>query len=371
MARPRTLPDESSRERLISSHLPLVRSIARRYLGRGEDLEDLVQIGAVGLVKASDRFDPERRVAFAAFAAPTIEGEIRNHLRDRTPAVTIPREQEQTRRALRQRRDELTSALAREPTVSELAVSLGVEDADVERALAAERARDLVSVSTRDAQDQPVEAETPPDSDDRLVLASSLRSLDERGRRIVFLRFHADMTERQIARELGISQAHVSRLLSTALEQLRAELGRQGLERDTTGDTTGDVSGPGGIKLPAVGEPEDPGSSSGQESEGSKAAHSYSGRFLVRMPQSLHEQLAQAAEREQISLNRLVTNLLTAAVSEGDTEGSDSGPAADRSGTPRISPRTFRLALATNLIVVILAGIIAVVLLVLALERGI
>jgi hypothetical protein len=89
------------------------------------------------------------------------------------------------------------------------------------------------------------------------------------------------------------------------------------------------------------------------------------------MPQSLHEQLAQTAEREQISLNRLVTNLLSAAVSKGDAKGSDSEPAADRSGAPRVSARTFRLALATNLIVVILAGIIAVVLLVLALERGI
>jgi RNA polymerase sigma factor (sigma-70 family) len=286
--------------------------------------------------------------------------------------VRIPREQEQVRHELRHRREELTSVLAREPTVSELAVSLGVEEADIERALSAERARNMVPMSAADnAQAQPPDQVTAEDSDDRLVLASSLQSLDERERRIVFLRFHADMTERDIARELGISQAHVSRLLAAALARLRQELAGQGVEADTTADTTRSHADALGTRISSVGEPEDRGSLTGQVPAGSKAAHTYSGRFLVRMPASLHEQLAQAAEREQLSLNRLVTNLLSAAVSEGGAEPKSDSPAAGSTDTPRVSPRAVRLALATNLVVVVVAGIVAVVLLVLALERGI
>ena len=192
----------------------LVRSIARRHVGKGEELEDLMQVGAVGLLKASDRFDPSRGVTFASFATPVIEGEIRHHLRDQTSPIRIPRELEQTRIKLRRERAELESRLGRPPSMAELAEALGVEESDVEQALIAENARNSVPISS-DVQDTPTPAdpEAATAIDDRVLLAASMQSLDERERRIVFLRFHADMTERQIAQEVRLSQAHVSRLL--------------------------------------------------------------------------------------------------------------------------------------------------------------
>lgn len=448
------VPAKGSRERLIASHLPLVKSIARRYVGKGEELDDLVQVGSLALIKASDRFDPARGVAFASFAAPVIEGEIRHHLRDRTAPVRVPRELEQIRARLRGRGAELRSKLGRAPTTEELAAALGVKESEIDRALTAERVRDSVSVSS-ELPEAPLPADggalTP--SDDRLLLASSMRSLDERERQIVFLRFHADMTERQIAGEVGLSQAHVSRLLKGALTKLRTELAE---DEDTAvdGSITSDIERPnprgsGTTKLPQVGRaasvgttgnltladylalpyhidvaPERDGEQShwtasvaelngcvargdtaeqavarlrpameswltsaiaeqreipipGKKIANSRSADSYSGRFLVRMPKPLHAQLASAAEQQQVSLNRLVTEVLTAAVERGDLGSSsrDSGETPNEVDeaphSQRTSPRSIRVALATNLVVVVLAGIVALVLLVLALQRGI
>lgn len=226
----RPVPAKVSRERLIASHLPLVRSIARRHVGRGEDLDDLVQVGAVGLVKASDRFDASRGVAFGAFAAPTIEGEIRRHLRDRTGPIRLPREMEEIRRALRVHREELASTLGRRPTVQELAESLSADERDIERALATEDDQSSMSISTEvETIELPDDVEALASSDDRMLVAASMRTLDERERRIVFLRFHADMTERQIADELDTSQATVSRILTRALAKLREDLASAGV----------------------------------------------------------------------------------------------------------------------------------------------
>ena len=333
-------------------------------------------------MKASDRFDSNRGAPFGAFAAPAIEGEIRNHLRDRTPPVRIPRQQERIRSEIRHRRDELSSALGRMLTPPELAIALSVDEAEVERALNVERARDAASISSElDPTQLSAGSEALTVSDDRLVLASSLRSLDERERRIVFLRFHADMTERQIAGELGISQAHVSRLLSGALSKLRKELGGAGVSAEDGGITSdivtsGNHSGDNEIsgvrkaenrELPA----------SGRQLVGEKGAHLYSGRFLVRMPQALHEELARAAEEQQISLNRLVTELLAAAVTQRNSGEAlvTTRPPHDESDRPadhqRIPACWLRLALAINLVVVVLAGVVAVVMLVVALQRGI
>ena len=438
----RPVPAKVSRERLIASHLPLVRSIARRHVGRGEDLDDLVQVGAVGLVKASDRFDAGRGVAFATFAAPTIEGEIRRHLRDRTGPIRLPREMEQIRRALRLHREELASTLGRQPTVQELAESLSADEGDIERALATEHDQSSVSVSSGvDTIELPEEVEALASSEDRMLVAASMRALDDRERRIVFLRFHADKTERQIADELEISQATVSRILTRALAKLREELASAGVDfadRDISADTvkrsvTAQTTNPDAsaatlarhLELPYQldvrserdGErtrwtatvEELPGCASrgntadealaglraameswltaaiaenreipqpGQDAGKSRASHSYSGRFLVRMPKSLHGELARAAEKEQISLNRLVTDVLASAVEQGDPASangaeSDRDPVEHSARAKPASARTFRLALATNLVVVILAGVIALVLLVLALAHGV
>ena len=345
----------------MRSHLPLVRAMARRYAGRGEEVDDLIQAGSVGLVKASSRFDPSRGVAFATFVAPTVEGEIRRHLRDRSPGVRLPRNMQRMSGELRRTRDELAASLGRAPEVAEVAAALDADVAEVERLMTADRARNPVPLPTAGDPDvdRSGDADALAGSEYRVLLEGGLRALDDRERRIVFLRFHADMTEAQIARAVGISQAHVSRLLDGALTKLRAEL--DSTEADTTKSRA--------VSPPKTAEIADSASKIAEvgADEGSKAPEkktgSYSGRFLVRMPSELHEQLASAAERQKVSLNRYVTDTLSSSV--GLT-------APDRKEPSKgLRSRRLRMALATNLVVVVLAGVIAVVLLVLALQRGI
>ena len=365
---------------LIDSHLPLVRAVARRYAGRGEELDDLVQVGAVGLVKASDRFDPSRGVAFATFATPAIEGEIRRHLHDRAPSVRIPRDLQKTSRTVRRQQAELAAKLGRFPTNAEVAEALKVGEAEIERAVAAEHARDRVAVPPGDeAWEAASASELVDGSENRMLLAASMRALTERERRIVFLRFHADLTERQIARTVGISQAHVSRLLDGALTTLRAELAaeepavgrREG--RDTTQNRV--ISDVSDSRIGAVGAQKETGSVVPSKP---KQTSGYSGKFLVRMPSELHEQLARAAQREDLSLNRFVTEVLATSVgarSESKQQVAaaepEPEPAPAPPPAPRLSPGAVRVALATNLVVVVVAGLVAVILLVLALQRGI
>jgi RNA polymerase sigma-B factor len=175
-----------ARARLIEEPLPLVTTLARRFDHRGELLEDLVQVGAVGLIKAVDRFEPERGVRLAAYAAPTIAGEIQRHLRDRTWPLNVPRRLRETRRP-----GEFIDASA-------LPDEAATQSADLDDA---ER------------------------GEDRAVLAPALESLDARRRGIVELRFYEDLSQSEIARILGISQAHVSRLLGEALASLRQMIG--------------------------------------------------------------------------------------------------------------------------------------------------
>src|SRR5438270_12433015 len=129
------------RQHFVESHLPLVHSLARRYAGRGESLDDLVQIGAMGLVKAGNRFDESRGVAFAAFAGPLIEGEIRRHLRDSSAPLRIPRDLQRASRLLRRKHGQLAAASGRSPSTSELAGALGIAEEPVQRARAAGLAR--------------------------------------------------------------------------------------------------------------------------------------------------------------------------------------------------------------------------------------
>ena len=368
----------ADRASLIESHLPLAKSVARRYVGRGVELDDLVQVAAVGLVKAANRFDTRRGASFSAFAEPTIEGEIRHHLRDRSGTVRIPRELQRLGKRLRSRQSELAATLGRAPTLSELADAVDADTKEVERALAAELARDPISLPRpEDSGEAALDAEPYAGSDERLLLSERLHVLDERERQIVYLRFHADMTERQIAREVGISQAHVSRLLAGALTKLRAELAEEETPqkmRDTT---------PQPVVSPAVMAADTPesrptkGAASGKPA--AKAATGYSGRFLVRMSGDLHQQLAQAAEREHVSLNRFVTDALTESVTGDSPHEPDAVPAAEPAASvsdpspaerPRNPRRTLRMVLAANVVVVVLAGTIAIVLLVLALRQG-
>jgi RNA polymerase sigma-B factor len=382
-------PAAVRRERLIESHLPLVKAVARRYAGRGADLDDLVQVGAMGLIKAADRFDGSRGVAFATFAEPTIEGEIRHHLRDRSAPVRIPRELQKLGKRLRSRQGELEAQLGRAPTLSELADAVEADKQDVQRALAAEQAKESVVLGPGESHAEAGDAEPFADNVDRLLLAERMNALGDRERRIVYLRFHADLTERQIARELGISQAHVSRLLAAALGKLRLALGDE-----KSPAHVGDTTAPGGVSRPGAASPTADAAHAGgpdrpppRAGNAEKPTSGYSGRFLVRMSSDLHQQLAQAAEREQLSLNRFVTGVLAEAVAAADSGRPDAEPGAvarqpdapradaPRTGAPEppsANPtRTLRVALAVNLVVVVVAVTVAVVLLVLALQRGI
>jgi RNA polymerase sigma-B factor len=366
------------RESLIESHLPLAKSVARRYVGRGVELDDLVQVAAVGLVKAANRFDVRRGASFHAFAEPTIEGEIRHHLRDRSGFVRIPRELQRLGERLRGRQSELAARLGRAPTLSELADAVDADTKLVERALAAERAREPVTlVRAEDGTEDPSVIEPYTDSENRLLLTERMHVLDERERQIVYLRFHADMTERQIAQEVGISQAHVSRLLAAALTKLRAELAKDETPAKP-GDTTAHA-----VVSPPQGAAEEPATKPVKAAAGgkpsAKPAAGYSGRFLVRMSSDLHQQLAQAAERRQVSLNRLVTDALAQSVTGERPHEPQAEPAAaaepphpdeDRATASQDPRRTLRMVLAANLVLVVVAGTIAVVLLVLALQQG-
>ena len=353
--------------------------MARRYAGRREEVDDLVQAGSVGLVKAAARFDPSRGVAFATFVAPTVEGEIRRHLRERTSGMRLPREAQRMSSELRRTRSELAASLGRPPDVRELAAALDADVREVDRLLAADLDRVPVALGDEVLGNLSGDQEPLAESEYRVLLAGGLRALSARERRIVFLRFHADMTERQIARTVGISQAHVSRLLEGALTKLRTELTRSA-EHASPGDSA-QIDAISPFKIASVGAREKGKDEAGTAKATSEAAPppgrasrsrgttGYSGRILVRMPSELHEQLAHAAERKDMSLNRYVNDALSSSV-EAPANGAAGADEADTNTSPRRAPG-LRLALATNLAIVVLAGVVAVVLLVLALQRGI
>ena len=217
--------DLTARERLIELHLPLVRALARRYAYRGERLEDLVQVGAIGLIEAIDRFDPTKGSDLASFAVPTITGEIKNHLRDRAALVRIPRRFGQLNVVLQAGRRDLAAQLARAPTLSELARHAGMREDEVREAIATELVRTPVPLSPAgESESEAVLDDAFESADDRLLLAAGFRALDTRQRRILHLRFFAGMSQAEIAREVGLSQIQVSRVIRTSLERLRGAL---------------------------------------------------------------------------------------------------------------------------------------------------
>jgi RNA polymerase sigma-B factor len=222
----------AARERLIELHLPLVRALARKHAHRGERLEDLVQVGSVGLIEAIDRFDPEKGGDFVSFAVPTIAGEIKNHLRDRASVVRIPRRIAQLNVRLRAEQERLAARLRRAPTLSEIAREVGVPEDEVAEALETDWARAATPLSTGhrgggEAQENVVVEDVFETCDDRLLLASGFRTLDARQRRILHLRFFAGLSQAEIAREVGLSQIQVSRVIRASLERMRGALGRE------------------------------------------------------------------------------------------------------------------------------------------------
>ncbi|HET7043515.1 MAG TPA: sigma-70 family RNA polymerase sigma factor [Gaiellaceae bacterium] len=209
------------RERLIVRHLPLVDVIARRFERSGERREDLVQVGALALVRAVDRRDPARMAELTGYLARCVEGEIRRHLRDRAASVRLPRRVQQLDVRVRHARRELAATHGREPSPAELAGATGLRPAQLLSAAAAETAR--WPLELRDG-DLAVDATTDDLALARCLVARAARVLDARERRIVLLRFFLDRSQAEIAAELGLSQAHVSRLLEGAMEKMRRDL---------------------------------------------------------------------------------------------------------------------------------------------------
>jgi RNA polymerase sigma-B factor len=230
--------DLEARQQLIEQYLPLVRSLARRYANRGEQLEDLVQVGSIGLIKAIDRFDVDRGVELTTYATPNIIGEIKRHFRDKGWSVRVPRGLQELNVRLSQLLERLTVELERSPTIPELAEAAGVTEEEVLEALESGQAYTTVSLSAPSGGEEgeldPLESLGELEhayevSEDRAVLAPGLGVLDERERRIIHLRFWEGLTQSQIAQQVGISQMHVSRLIRRSLEKVREEIsaGRQ------------------------------------------------------------------------------------------------------------------------------------------------
>jgi len=191
---------EALRNRLVERYLWLAGRLASRFRDRGEPVDDLTQVATIGLIKSVDRFDPQFDVQFTTFAIPTILGEIKRHFRDHTWAIRVPRPLQELHQQLNTATAELSQCIGRSPTVIELAAHLGVTDEGIFEAT------DLIKV------------------EDRESLKPLLEGLPSRERKILLLRFFGNMTQCQIAEELGISQMHVSRLLSGTLQRLRDQL---------------------------------------------------------------------------------------------------------------------------------------------------
>src|SRR4051812_48036285 len=225
--------DVDARQQLIERHVDFVRRLARRYARRGEQLDDLTQVGCVGLIKAIDRFDGSFGANLTTYAAPNILGEIKRHFRDRGWSVRVPREIQELNVKLTRVVDDLTTKLGRSPSVIELAAETGATAEQVLEALESSSAYSALSLSEAPDPDEegggPMDALGEEDehfvqSEQRITLASGIQRLPARERAILHLRFFEGLTQSEIAERVGISQMHVSRLIRNSLDRMRREL---------------------------------------------------------------------------------------------------------------------------------------------------
>ena len=231
--------DEEAREQLIMSHINLVRYIAAKFKNRGEPLDDLIQVGTVGLIKAIDRFDPERGLEFTTYATPTIMGEIKRHFRDKGWTVRVPRRLQELSAKVNTATDELTVQLQRTPTVDEIAAHLGTTADEVLEAMESSSAYSSVPLegggSGEDEEAPSIidrYASVDPDlaaSDDRMVLADAIAEFPEADQAAIRMRYVDGMTQVEIAEKLGISQVQVSRMLRRALKRIQEKIDPEGL----------------------------------------------------------------------------------------------------------------------------------------------
>lgn len=221
--------DEHAREQLIMNHLNLVRYLASKFKNRGEPMDDLVQVGTIGLIKAIDRFDPSRGLEFTTYATPTIMGEIKRHFRDKGWSVRVPRRLQELSSKVNQVHDELTRELQRSPSVAEIAERAQTSVEDVLEAMESSSAyssvplegggngdEDSTSVIDRFASEDTDLSS----SDDRMVLESAIQGFSGREKDIIRMRFEEGLTQVEIAERLGVSQVQVSRLLRRTLSRI-------------------------------------------------------------------------------------------------------------------------------------------------------
>ena len=226
VSRDRTLRDE-----LVTAHMGLAEYLARRFTNRGEPLDDLVQVAALGLLKAVDRFDPERGLEFSTYATPTIVGELKRHFRDKGWAVRVPRRVQELHLRLGSVVSQLSQELGRSPTIGEIAQAATVSEEEVLEAIEAGHAYRFTSLDAPSGNDDEMslsaelgsEDQGLIDSEHRVTLSPLIAQFPPRERMILHLRFFEGLTQSEIAGRLGISQMHVSRLLARALAQLRTQ----------------------------------------------------------------------------------------------------------------------------------------------------
>lgn len=231
--------DTAARDQLVMNHLNLVRFLASKFKNRGEPVEDLVQVGTIGLIKAIDRFDPERGLEFTTYATPTIMGEIKRHFRDKGWSVRVPRRLQELSAKVNQATDELTNQLQHSPSVEEIAEHLGASVEEVLDAMESSSAYSSVPLEGGGSSDDE-EAPSVIDhyatedadlaaSDDRIVLEQAIADFSPREQDVIRMRFVDGLTQVEIAERLGISQVQVSRLLRRTLRRLQEKIDPEGI----------------------------------------------------------------------------------------------------------------------------------------------
>lgn len=225
--------DEYARDQLVTSHLNLVRFLAYKFKNRGEPVDDLIQVGTIGLIKAIDRFDIERGLEFTTYATPTILGEIKRHFRDKGWSVRVPRRLQELSAKVNQATDELTQILQRSPKIEEIAEHLGVTVDEVLEAMESGEAYSSVPLETDNSSDDDIpsvidrygeEDKQLKTSDDRIVLTEVLSGFTPKEQEVIKLRFVDGLTQIEIAKQMGISQVQVSRLLRRTLKRMQEKI---------------------------------------------------------------------------------------------------------------------------------------------------
>ena len=230
--------DIELRNRIVEDYDCFAERCARRFTGRGEPLGDLTQVARLGLVKAADRYAPDRPTTFESYARPTIDGEIRRHFRDRTWAMSVSRTSKDLRSLVLGTSERLEQRLGRRPTVDEIARRVDLDREAVARTIHANGAYRTSSIDgtpgDHNANVNQFVATTASEPVERLDLARLVRGLDERAKTILYLYYFKDWTQHDIGSDLGIGQVQVSRLLKAALHELRASAGLDGASEDST-----------------------------------------------------------------------------------------------------------------------------------------